>query len=90
MSLDQLWRLTPQEYIALQREHRKRERASAAYRESLVRVLVEAVYGSQGRTVTWANGGGGAQSNGTAKRAGGFTSEEQRMLDDAARAFYGG
>ena len=52
-------------------------------------MLVEAVYGSQGRTVTWAQTGGGG-SNGTAKRAGGFTSEEQRMLDDAARAFYGG
>ena len=51
-------------------------------------MLVEAVYGSQGRTVTWANGGGG--SNGTAKGARGFSSEEQRMLDDAARAFYGG
>ena len=89
MSLDQLWRLTPQEYIALQREHRKRERATASYRESLVKMLVEAVYGSHGRTVTWA-GGGGAGSNGKAKPAGGITAEEHRMLDDAARAFYGG
>ena len=52
-------------------------------------MLVEAVYGSHGRTVTWSNGGG-AGSTGGAKPAGGFTLEEQRMLDDAARAFYGG